>query len=426
MPAEILDAPPSQSNATPNEPQASPPNAGSSPAATFNDDFDVAALDPANLVMQAMPGARTAAAQSPPKDEDEEEEKTPPTTENLVTDPNAITTQSPKNDTTPQNTKPESVNVRALRQRKEELERQNNELAAKLADLEPRAKGYEAEKARLEQALAEKEQAIAEAQAAVWRQNAHEKPEWKQTAESIYAVGRQVGEILNSPVLREAGLKVTPAIILDPNNRQALNETIRILNENGQYAEASMLMQHHGEVNRMRGELRRIEKVTSEEAEAWRTNADAAEAGVFRTVRESLAASNPIFDSRSPQYQSLPKEQQEFLNQQIMAAEQEARNLRQAASKPEEMLSSAFRSSLSMRLLQQANSGMQVQLQSIARENSELKARIEKYEQAAGGGVAPGVNSSNRVNAGNNGFPDDISELAKMLDPQNLPGYRGI
>lgn len=399
-------------------------------------EFDVASLDPANLAMGFVPASSDTDA-TPPDTTD---------TPTGVTDSPAgdaidqflasqmakpkeetPSTPSPTTPTTPDTpAKPEAVNMRKLRELREAAEKERDqlktereELAAKLADLEPRAKNYEAEKAALEARLAETEKAAAEAQAAVWRQNARERPEWRQTAEKIHGAAAQIEEMLKLPALAESGLRVSPAILLDPNARQALNETVRLLNESGHYAEATLLVQQHIEVNKMRGTLREIEQATAAEAEQWTKNAEAAELDVLRRTREELAGSNPVFDVRSSAFTSLPKEQQEFLASQMAAAETAAREMRALAGRPEAILAAGYKTHLALRLAQQSGAGLQAQLASATKELGELKARLAAYEKAAGGGAPTGATKPGTA-------PESVEDIASMLDPRNLPGYRGM
>jgi hypothetical protein len=393
--------------------------ASSVPAET--DEFDFAALDPANLMKQAIgeqveiPGRR-------------EEPSTPVTTPD-PTAPTPTSTPTPTPTSTPEPVRPaEGVNMRKLRELREAAERERDqykaereELARKLADLEPRAKQFETESERLARELEERQTALQEAQAQAWRVSAREKPEWKEKATAIHTAAAEVQKIMEMPEIKEAGLSHSVATLLDPSARSALNDVIRVLNEAGRYAEAQEVIDSHRAVNAWRGELRRIEESAAAEATTWQTKRDEAAGTVVREVRAQLASANPVHDTRSPEFLALPKEQQDFLLAQHAAAEQAAREVLSRTTRPQELVGETYKNQLALRLFQQANTGLGTQLAAAQKEVADLKARLEMYEKAAGGSAVGGGGGAPRT-------PDfeDPAELAKYLDPKNLQGYNGL
>lgn len=371
-------------------------------------EFDPLMLDPARLMDPSFKPSATATPDEP--------------TQTPAAD--AVTpaaTQKP--DSTPEAVKPEGVNMRKLRELRETAEKEREQfrverdaLAAKVAELEPRAKTYETERETLQRQLEEREKAIAEAQAAAWRSNAREHPEWKKNAEAIRTVAAEVKNIMELPELREAGIGFPVEVVLNPGNREALNQTIKALNESGRFAEAADLMESFRAVNIHRAELRRVESESAAEAETWAKNREGATGGLIRTVRAGLAADNPVHDTKSAEFLAMPKENQEFLMAQHAEAEAVARRL--GAEKPDVVVAEAYKSALALRLTQAALKGWQASGEATQREVAELRAKLAAYEKAAGGGVGGGGRPS-EVNL------DDPAEVAKSLDPRNLNGYRG-
>lgn len=385
-----------------------------------SDEFDFATLDPANL-LKASVGEQVEIPQPTPAE-------TPATpVDPLAAAPTPTTPATPT--PAPTDSKPEGVNMRKLRELREAAEKEREQykaerdsLAAKLADLEPRAKSYENEKERLERELVEKDELARTAQMAAWRVSARERGDWKEKAEAIRGAAGAVEQILALPELKEAGVQPPVVSLLDPNGRAALNDVIRVLNENGRYAEAQEVIDSHRAVNAWRGELRRIEEQAAEEATAWTTKREEAASGVVRSVREQLAAANPIHDTRSPEFLALPEEQRQFLTGQHAAAEQAAREVLGRVTRPQELVAETYRTQLGLRLFQQANAGLGSQLAAAQKELADVKARLEAYEKAAGGGGGASAGGGRAAAVD----PDDPAELARMLDPRNMNGYRGL
>lgn len=397
-------------------------------------EFDFNALDPANLMMQAVPnGGAAAPAQDPVDDPAPAGDAIDALIARQTAQPAPVdtppTADNPPVDSPPaarQPEKPEGVNMRKLRELREVAERERDqfklereELAAKLAELEPRAKGYETEREQLRQQLEEKEQAHAEAQAMAWRVDARTKPEWQEKAQAIRNAAESVNAILALPAVREAGITHGALTLLDPSARAALNDTIRALNDSGHFAEAQDLIDSHRAVNAWRGELRKIEEGAAVEAQAWQTRQEETAASVVRSVRDGMAQANPIHSSRSPEFLALPKEQQDYLTAQHAAAEEAARASLARLNRPEAVVAETYRTQLQLRLYHQANGGLVSQLTAAQKEVADLKSRLAGYEKAAGGG-SPSGGAAPRVSS-----IDDPAEAAKMLDPRNMPGYRG-
>jgi hypothetical protein len=390
-------------------------------ASSEPDDFDFATLDPANLLKAAV-GEQVEIPQTTPVDGG----TTPAAAEGTPAAPTQVTPTTPA-----EPSKPEGVNMRKLRELREEAEKratelaeQNKTLAERLADLEPRAKSFESEKERLEQELRANTEAMQNVQAMAGRAAARERADWREKADAIRAAAKSVEDIASLPELREAGVAHPVVTLLDPAARSALNDVIRVLNENGKYSEAQDLIDNHRAVNAWRGELRRIEDAAAEEATAWQTRREETALGVVRGVREELARANPVHDTRSPEFLALPQEQRDFLAGQHAAAEQAAREVLSRIARPQELVAETYRTQLGLRLFQQANAGMSAQLGAAQKELAEVKARLDAYEKAAGGGGAAASSGGGGQRAGSD--PDDPSELARMLDPRNLNGYRGL
>lgn len=391
------------------------------PLVEATDEFDFASLDPANLMKQAI-GEQVELPTSPA--EEAPPAAAPPPADPLVAALAPTPTPVPA---TPDG-KPEGVNMRKLRELREAAEREREQykaerdaLAQKLADLEPRAKSFESEKERLARELEEKEEAFKHVQATAGRAAARERADWKEKADAIRGAAQSVQQILEMPELQEVGIKHSVVSILDPSSRQALNEVIRVLNDNGRYAEAQEVIDSHRAVNAWRGELKRIEDLAAEEATAWQTRREETALGVVRGVREQLAAANPVHDTRSPEFLALPQEQRDFLVSQHAAAEAAAREVLGRVTRPQELVAETYKTQLGLRLFQQANTGLSSQLTAAQKELAEVKARLESYEKAAGGGAGVGGGGGHRA-----ADPDDPAELARMLDPRNLQGYRGV
>ena len=411
------------------------------PPDTDTEEFDFSQLDPANLIKghvgeqtvipqgeaaPSTPTAPTAPAALDPLDPAALASPTPPAA--------SATPVTPTTPTTPEG-RPEGVNMRKLREAREAAEKERDQfrtereaLAAKLADLEPRAKTYEAERETLAKQIEEKDKALAEAQAAAWRVDARTKPEWQEKATAIRSTAEGLQKILELPVLRDAGIGHSVATLLDPNPqaRPAINEVIRALNESGHYTEAAEILQANLAVNNLRADIRRIEEGAAKEAEAWLSRSDETAMGVVRGVRESLAAANPIFDPRSPEFLSLAPEQQKVLEDHHVAAAARARAALDMARRPDQLVAEAYKAQLSLGLMQQREQALSAQMaqaqtreQAVQKELADLKARLATYERAAGG-------ATGATGGGQSAATDDPAEIARMLDPRNMPGYRGV
>lgn len=385
------------------------------------EEYDFSVLDPANLMKQVV-GEQTEIPQQETPDPvgdllAKQTLETPPAP---VTPVEVVEPPAPAG-------KPEGVNFRQLREARGAAERERDQLkterdalAAKLADLEPRAAGYETERADLTRQLEEIKAAHTDAQAAVRRLDARRTPEWEEKAQMIRTAAESVKAILDMPAVKEAGVMHDVGTLLNPSARAALNETIRVLQENGHYAEAQELIDSNRAVNAWRGELRRIEDGAAEEAKTWQANREASAMGVVRSVREQIAQANPIHNVRSPEFMALGKEQQDFLLAQHTAAEAAARAVLDHTTKPEALVAQTYRDKLAFNLMNQHAQGQAHQLAAAQKELAEVKARLATYEKAAGGGSGPS-------GGGGQASPsDDPEEVAKMLDPRNMRGYRGV
>ena len=304
-----------------------------------------------------------------------------------------------------------------------EVEAKNKELE-RLSGLEAKAAAYEKEQEALRAQLKERAEREEMLQATVRRTSARETPEWQQAASGIHAMMAEVGKILEIPEVKEAGLPHSALTLLDPNQKPALNDVLRVLQENGRLAEAQDLMEAHRAVNIQRGRLREIEARTVEEAKKWKENRDGLLSNSFREIRENISKVNPSLDPRSPEFLALPKENQEFIVTQYKEAEADAMKIVDAANKPDVLAAGAFHNSLVTRLTSQALKGSQAQIGVLQEEIRGLKEKLSTYEKAAGGGEVTGGSRSAGSGAGVD-F-EDPEELAKYLDPRNMPGYRGL
>lgn len=420
-PVITMDTPPAPISAAPDTKASASTNAGEvSPAqVSFDGDFDPLMLDPARLMDPTfMPSDEPA---SSPVSRQKEEEKVKP-------DEPAASTQPQKEQKEEPASKNEPVNMRKLRELREAAERERDALklerdalAAKFSELEPKAKSYEAEREVLQRTLAEKEAAYNEARAAAWRSNAREHPEWKARAEDIYKEAAVVEKLLALPEIKEFGIGYTTATLLDSSSSAAVNETVRVLMENGKPLEAKQLMDAHVNVNNLRSQLRGIEGRLAEEAKVWESDRSKAVAGTFMSVRADLASRNPVHDTRSAEFLALPKEQQEFIQAQHLYAEQKASDMLAVASKPEMLAAEAYKTTLAMRLTMEAQKGLQAQVAMQDKELVELRGKLAAYEAAAGGVPAVGAGTG-----GGTVDENDPAEIARMLDPRNMKGYKGF
>jgi hypothetical protein len=388
-------------------------------------DFDPTTLDPTNLTEPGKePKKRKEAVEpEPATDEGKEnavkkEEKVPDTL-----DPKHLKEPSKRE---------EPVNFKQLkelrRQAEEERDKFKAEVEAKnrelerLASLEAKTVAYEKEQEALRSQLKEREAREEHLQGTVRRISARETPEWQQTAGAIHAALAEVGKMLELPEVKEAGLPHSSLTLLDPNQKSALNDVLRVLTENGRLSEAQDLMEAHRTVNVFRGRLREIEARTVEEAKKWSENRDLLLTNSFREVKENISKVNPSLDPRSPEFQALPKENQDFVLSQYKEAEADALKIVEAANKPDVLAAGAFHNSLVTRLTSQALKGSQAQIEVLKKQIAELQGKLGSYEKAAGGDISGG----SRAPATTGGDFENPDDLAKFLDPRNMAGYGGL
>jgi len=389
-------------------------------------DFDPTTLDPSNLT---EPGKEPRKKKEPadPEPAPDEGKKEPEVKAPDTLDPKHLKEPSKRD---------EPVNFKQLKELrrqaeeerdrfKAEIEVKNKELE-KLAALESKAISYEKEQELLRQQLKEREAREENLQATLRRTSARETPEWQQTASAIHAAVAEVGKILEIPEVKESGLPHSSLTLLDPNQKAALNDVLRVLNENGRMAEAQDLMEAHRSVNVLRGRLREVEARSVEEAKKWSENRDLLLTNSFREVRENISKVNPSLDPRSPEFQALPKENQDFVLSQYKEAEADALKIVDAASKPDVLAAGAFHNSLVTRLTSQALKGSRAEIEILKKEIDELKGKLGSYEKAAGGDISGGSRAPSSGAGGLRGDFEDPDEAAKFLDPRNMPGYGGL
>lgn len=369
-------------------------------------EFDPLALDPRNLV---MPG-------DPPK---EPEPVTPPAPDPAKPEPDPVTP-------TPTDTKPEPKNFKELKALRAQAEADRDKylaerdaLAKKVADLEPRTTTFEQREKQLQEELNTLKTKHDEQVAALRRSSARETPEWKEKADAIRTAAKAVDEILGLEAVKEAGLTHSLETLLHPASRNQLNETVKVLQESGHYAEAQDLLEAHRSVNVWRTDLRKIEEAAQEEAKSWQANREGKLSQTFRAVRDHLGRENPLHDTRSAEFLALPKEQQEWLLAQHKEAEVAAQKI--LDDPPERLAASAYQNALALRLSQQALRGTSERLKTLEAELADHKQKLAAYEKAAGGGASGGAGGGSL-----DSLPDDANELIKALEPRNMPGYKGV
>jgi hypothetical protein len=318
----------------------------------------------------------------------------------------------------PEKTKPEPLNFANLRKAREAAERERDQLREERDSLLQRAQEADltkAEKAQLAQDLEAARKELSEKTEAITRVSARETPEYKQVY-NLYQEGwKQLNEIVASDAIKESGVNVSAAALLQ-NNREAINGTIRALQEAGDYASANDLQQTLSAMNVWKADLQKIEQSSISKAQEWQKNRDGQILQSVSKAQMELAQEVPYMDFRSSAFLALPEAQQQVIKQVHEEATQGVRQVLQSANDFNQLSNLAYRNSVIVRAQALELEGLKQDLPAKEAEISRLQKELAAYQKAAGSAMPSGSNRTTIKNSGGNiDAEEEYEELMAAL-----------
>jgi len=304
----------------------------------------------------------------------------------------------------PEKVKPEPLNFANLRKAREAAERERDQLREERDSLLQKAQEADltkAEKAQLAQDLEAARKELSEKTEAITRVSARETPEYKQVY-NLYQEGwKQLNEIVASDAIKESGVNVSAAALLQ-NNREAINGTIRALQESGDYASANDLQQTLSAMNVWKADLQKIEQSSISKAQEWQKNRDGQILQSVSKAQMELAQEVPYMDFRSSAFLALPEAQQQVIKQVHEEATQGVRQVLQSANDFGQLSNLAYRNSVIVRAQALELEGLKQDLPAKEAEISRLQKELAAYQKAAGSAMPSGSNRTTIKNSGAN------------------------
>jgi hypothetical protein len=318
----------------------------------------------------------------------------------------------------PEKTKAEPLNFANLRKARESAERERDQLREERDSLLQRAQEADltkAEKAQLAQDLDAARKELSEKTEAITRVSARETPEYKQVY-NLYQEGwKQLNEIVASDAIKESGVNVSAAALLQ-NNREAINGTIRALQESGDYASANDLQQTLSAMNVWKADLQKIEQSSVSKAQEWQKNRDGQILQSVSKAQMELAQEVPYMDFRSSAFLALPEAQQQVIKQVHEEATQGVRQVLQSANDFNQLSNLAYRNSVIVRAQALELEGLKQDLPAKEAEISRLQKELAAYQKAAGSAMPSGSNRTTIKNSGGNiDAEEEYEELMAAL-----------
>jgi hypothetical protein len=318
----------------------------------------------------------------------------------------------------PEKAKPEPLNFANLRKAREAAERERDQLREERDSLLQRAQEADltkAEKAQLAQDLEAARKELSEKTEAITRVSARETPEYKQVY-NLYQEGwKQLNEIVASDAIKESGVNVSAAALLQ-NNREAINGTIRALQESGDYASANDLQQTLSAMNVWKADLQKIEQSSISKAQEWQKNRDGQILQSVSKAQMELAQEVPYMDFRSSAFLALPEAQQQVIKQVHEEATQGVRQVLQSANDFNQLSNLAYRNSVIVRAQALELEGLKQDLPAKEAEISRLQKELAAYQKAAGSAMPSGSNRTTIKNSGGNiDAEEEYEELMAAL-----------
>jgi regulator of replication initiation timing len=318
----------------------------------------------------------------------------------------------------PEKTKAEPLNFANLRKAREAAERERDQLREERDSLLQRAQEADltkAEKAQLAQDLEAARKELSEKTEAITRVSARETPEYKQVY-NLYQEGwKQLNEIVASDAIKESGVNVSAAALLQ-NNREAINGTIRALQESGDYASANDLQQTLSAMNVWKADLQKIEQSSVSKAQEWQKNRDGQILQSVSKAQMELAQEVPYMDFRSSAFLALPEAQQQVIKQVHEEATQGVRQVLQSANDFNQLSNLAYRNSVIVRAQALELEGLKQDLPAKEAEISRLQKELAAYQKAAGSAMPSGSNRTTIKNSGGNiDAEEEYEELMAAL-----------
>ena len=318
----------------------------------------------------------------------------------------------------PEKTKAEPLNFANLRKAREAAERERDQLREERDSLLQRAQEADltkAEKAQLAQDLDAARKELSEKTEAITRVSARETPEYKQVY-NLYQEGwKQLNEIVASDAIKESGVNVSAAALLQ-NNREAINGTIRALQESGDYASANDLQQTLSAMNVWKADLQKIEQSSVSKAQEWQKNRDGQILQSVSKAQMELAQEVPYMDFRSSAFLALPEAQQQVIKQVHEEATQGVRQVLQSANDFNQLSNLAYRNSVIVRAQALELEGLKQDLPAKEAEISRLQKELAAYQKAAGSAMPSGSNRTTIKNSGGNiDAEEEYEELMAAL-----------
>jgi hypothetical protein len=317
----------------------------------------------------------------------------------------------------PEKAKAEPLNFANLRKAREAAERERDQLREERDSLLQRAQEADltkAEKAQLAQDLESARKELSEKSEAITRVSARETPEYKQVY-NLYQEGwKQLNEIVASDAIKESGVNVSAAALLQ-NNREAINGTIRALQESGDYASANDLQQTLSAMNVWKADLQKIEQSSVSKAQEWQKNRDGQILQSVSKAQMELAQEVPYMDFRSSAFLTLPEAQQQVIKQVHEEATQGVRQVLQSANDFGQLSNLAYRNSVIVRAQALELEGLKQDLPAKEAEITRLQKELAAYQKAAGSSMPNGSNSTSNRSSRPTNADEEFEELMAAI-----------
>jgi hypothetical protein len=317
----------------------------------------------------------------------------------------------------PEKAKAEPLNFANLRKAREAAERERDQLREERDSLLQRAQEADltkAEKAQLAQDLEAARKELSEKTEAITRVSARETPEYKQVY-NLYQEGwKQLNEIVASDAIKESGVNVSAAALLQ-NNREAINGTIRALQESGDYASANDLQQTLSAMNVWKADLQKIEQSSVSKAQEWQKNRDGQILQSVSKAQMELAQEVPYMDFRSSAFLALPEAQQQVIKQVHEEATQGVRQVLQSANDFGQLSNLAYRNSVIVRAQALELEGLKQDLPAKEAEITRLQKELAAYQKAAGSSMPNGSNSTSNRSSRPTNVDEEFEELMAAI-----------
>ena len=207
--------------------------------------------------------------------------------------------------------------------------------------------------------------------------------------------------------------QLIPAVRAD--NREAINGTIRALQESGDYASANDLQQTLSAMNVWKADLQKIEQSSVSKAQEWQKNRDGQILQSVSKAQMELAQEVPYMDFKSSAFLGLPDAQQQVIKQVHEEATQGVRQVLQSANDFGQLSNLAYRNSVIVRAQALELEGLKQDLPAKEAEITRLQKELAAYQKAAGSSMPNGSNSTSNRSSRPTNADEEFEELMAAI-----------